>query len=1047
MSLPIAGLQLQAEGASAYFTDLGKGEKAQDSFGESAQTSAKAINSFGAAADKNAAQVASLTKDLDYQKRSYDILQQELEQTKKSYGDNSLQAQKQQLALDKLGDQVNKTTGEIDALGKEEDEAGKHSDAMSEMVSGAFSAIGSAIANFAMNAGKKLVAFFTTDMVAVGQKFEQTMSGISASMGPTKEEFDALTNLALRLGKETAFSAQEAASAIEALGLNGLSTKDILNGAADATVYLAAATGTDLTNAANIATDTMADFNISAADLEHAINGISGVTVASKFSIDDYRLALSQAGGVAGAVGVSFDDFNTAITVTSSKFASGADAGTSFKTFLTSLIPKSKEAADKMMDLGIITEDGSNRFYDAAGNMKSMSEISGILKETIGGLSEQQKISALNTIFGSDAMRTAVGLADAGTEGFDKLAVAISKVDAKQQGAERMNNFSGALQEASGSLETLQIIISQRALPVLTNLLKKGVTPLLNSFVDWASSADGMVKTIGEVSAFVNANFLPALYAIGSAVLVYATVQVPLLVAANLAAVGSFIEVAAASAAALGPYALIAIAIFGVTKAYQDLQSKMDSATENLLNSKQWWVDSGTALDNFKLQQDHASEGALGLAAALEQERANLKTQTEALAQRLLLGQLTAPQYEIELLALKQQAEAIKVTTDELNKKITADIVAAASAINATTQTKSETIAMGGLAQAIPLTTDELAKLTEAYGKIMDKGVEALGTLTTTHSNFLDQWASTQGAHEAKMEALQAESAAATTVDQKTNIDTRVKAEQAGYTQTLIAQATAYAQQAAAQRAALGEQLLAYTENQRQLGNITNEKAAEITQTVVSNFGVQRDSAAALFGDMARTIDSFASGAISDTKDVAKQFNATEDAAVELRQKAEALRQQYVMELVADAQKPGANIDDIRKKLADIPRRVEIEIVTKHKDVYESGGGDNNPGGSSSGPKGGPRAMGGPVTAGVPYVVGEHRREVFVPETDGKIIPSISEYNKRYNPPANNQTGTGATQVSNQTTKTYQFNINNPQPDQVDSLANMVRLQQVMNYG
>lgn len=41
---------------------------------------------------------------------------------------------------------------------------------------------------------------------------------------------------------------------------------------------------------------------------------------------------------------------------------------------------------------------------------------------------------------------------------------------------------------------------------------------------------------------------------------------------------------------------------------------------------------------------------------------------------------------------------------------------------------------------------------------------------------------------------------------------------------------------------------------------------------------------------------------------------------------------------------------------------------------------------------GGYRASGGPVTAGMPYVVGEHRPEVFVPDSNGTIIPSVAQY-------------------------------------------------------
>lgn len=63
----------------------------------------------------------------------------------------------------------------------------------------------------------------------------------------------------------------------------------------------------------------------------------------------------------------------------------------------------------------------SNGFYDVNGNLKSMAEISEILKEATKNLSEEQKNQALSTIFGSDALRTAMGLAEVGAEKFTEL--------------------------------------------------------------------------------------------------------------------------------------------------------------------------------------------------------------------------------------------------------------------------------------------------------------------------------------------------------------------------------------------------------------------------------------------------------------------------------------------------------------------------------------------------------------------------------------------------------------------------------------------------
>jgi TP901 family phage tail tape measure protein len=54
---------------------------------------------------------------------------------------------------------------------------------------------------------------------------------------------------------------------------------------------------------------------------------------------------------------------------------------------------------------------------------------------------------------------------------------------------------------------------------------------------------------------------------------------------------------------------------------------------------------------------------------------------------------------------------------------------------------------------------------------------------------------------------------------------------------------------------------------------------------------------------------------------------------------------------------------------------------------FFGGGGAPAPAGAGSPPG---RALGGPVRAGMPYVVGERRRELFVPGMDGAIIPRIA---------------------------------------------------------
>lgn len=76
-----------------------------------------------------------------------------------------------------------------------------------------------------------------------------------------------------------------------------------------------------------------------------------------------------------------------------------------------------------------------------------------------------------------------------------------------------------------------------------------------------------------------------------------------------------------------------------------------------------------------------------------------------------------------------------------------------------------------------------------------------------------------------------------------------------------------------------------------------------------------------------------------------------------------------------------ARAASIQAQLDKLPRTVPVRvIVTRTGEItYGSGGGRQAP----------MRAQGGPVTAGMPYVVGEKRPELFVPESNGYVYPSV----------------------------------------------------------
>lgn len=357
--------------------------------------------------------------------------------------------------------------------------------------------------------------------------FEASMNRVQAATGASAEEFDSMRDLAREMGRTTQFMATDAADGIEMLAKNGLSASQILGGALEASMKLSAASGGELSSSADLATDVMLNFGKEAGDLKGVVDGVSGVLLTSKFGFDDYRLALGQAGGVAGGLGVTLDDFNSVIAATSGRFASGSDAGTSFKTFLQRLVPASGPAKKAMEDLGL-------EFFTANGSMKSMAEVADELRVGFAGLSDEAKNDALSTIFGTDALRTAIGLMEQGATGIDNLSQKISEVSADEQAEARMQGLNGAINLVVSAFQDLQLAIADSGLLEFATDVAKGLADLIRWMSDFSPELLKWSTIVGGVLAASG----PVLIGLGLLVTALGAISAPAIaVGAGLAAV------------------------------------------------------------------------------------------------------------------------------------------------------------------------------------------------------------------------------------------------------------------------------------------------------------------------------------------------------------------------------------------------------------------------------------------------------------------------------------------------------------------------------
>jgi TP901 family phage tail tape measure protein len=326
----------------------------------------------------------------------------------------------------------------------------------------------------ALAVGAVVVGTFAAS-VGAAANFEQKMKDIEAVAGATGSEMEQLGDLAKEMGQKTAFSASEAAMGIEELVKAGVSVTDILNGGLEGALNLATAGGLQLAEASEIASTALNAFKDDNLTVADSANILAGAANASATDVREMKFGLSQVSAVAAGAGLSFQDTATALAAFAMNGLKGSDAGTSLKTMLQNLQPRTEEQIGLFEELGLMTKEGANAFYDMNGEIKSMPEIAGLLQKSMKDMTDQQRSFALETIFGSDAVRAGNILFKEGAEGLNEMWAAMSKVTAADVAETKLQTLNGAFEELRGSVETIGIKIGEDFLPILTQITRQAV--------------------------------------------------------------------------------------------------------------------------------------------------------------------------------------------------------------------------------------------------------------------------------------------------------------------------------------------------------------------------------------------------------------------------------------------------------------------------------------------------------------------------------------------------------------------------------------------
>lgn len=309
-------------------------------------------------------------------------------------------------------------------------------------------------------------------------QFDSAMADVRASTHETEANMDLLREAAINAGADTAFSAKEAAQGIDELAKAGVSTKDILGGGLSGALSLAAAGSLDVGEAAEIAASSLTQFKLSGDQVPHLADLLAAGAGKAQGSVHDLGAALNQTGLVAASTGLTIEETTGGLAAFASAGLIGSDAGTSMKTMLQRLTPQSKEAAEKMAELGISA-------YDAQGNFKGLASFSENLKDSMKELTPEARNAAMGVIFGSDAVRAANVLYEQGAAGISDWTAKVNDQGyAAVTASIKTDNLAGDIERLGGSFDSVLI---------------KGGSGVAESLRGLVQGAEDMVDAVGKI--------------------------------------------------------------------------------------------------------------------------------------------------------------------------------------------------------------------------------------------------------------------------------------------------------------------------------------------------------------------------------------------------------------------------------------------------------------------------------------------------------------------------------------------------------------------
>ena len=278
----------------------------------------------------------------------------------------------------------------------------------------AFGKVTGVLRNFGLAVGGLAVIRNITGIV---RGFEQAQADLASVLGVNVEGMKALTDQARELGATTRFTAGEVSQLQKEFAKLGFDQTEI-QAMTEATLQLAAATGTELPRAAEVTGATLRGFGLDASETQRVVDVMAKSFSSSSLDMEKFATAMSSVAPVAKTAGLSVEKTTALLGTLTDRGLDASTAGTGLRNIFLELSKRGLSFEEAMLQINSATDKNaaSLELFGKRGatvgtilseTSEDVANLEGKLNDA-GGAAKEMADKQLNTLNGAlDLLKSA----------------------------------------------------------------------------------------------------------------------------------------------------------------------------------------------------------------------------------------------------------------------------------------------------------------------------------------------------------------------------------------------------------------------------------------------------------------------------------------------------------------------------------------------------------------------------------------------------------------------------------------------------------------